>query len=267
MTTESPRHLSEEDLVLAHYRELPAADQAQAEAHLSGCETCRHARERLVETLGLVDTAPDADAPPGFERVMWARVQARLDDARQPRGWFLPRWAWAGSGIAALALVAFLAGRWSGAPPPAPTVAGAPGAVTGAASGDSVPERVLLVAAGDHFDRTQMVLAELVNADPAQAGILDSERARAADLVSTNRVIRQSAEAAGDQVMADLLDDLERVLLELANGGGEDAAAELELLRARIESRGILFRLRVISSDVRQREAPPRRAPQAGPVS
>jgi hypothetical protein len=38
-------------------------------------------------------------------------------------------------------------------------------------------------------------------------------------------------------------------------------------LRARIESRGILFRLRVISSDVRQREAPPRRAPQAGPVS
>ena len=267
MTTESPRHLSEEDLVLAQYRELPAAEQAQAEAHLADCEACRDARERLVETLGLVDAAPAAEAPPGFERVMWARVQARLDDARQPRGWFLPRWVWAGSGIAALALVAFLAGRWSGAPTPAPSVAGAPGAVTGAAGGDSVPDRVLLVAAGDHFDRTQMVLAELVNADPAQAGILDSERARAADLVSTNRVIRQSAEAAGDQVMADLLDDLERVLLEVANGGGEDTAAELELLRARIESRGILFRLRVISSDVRQREAPPRRAPQAGPVS
>lgn len=268
MTTESPRHLSEDDLVLAHYRELPAAEQAQAEAHLAGCEHCRHARERLVETLGLVDAAPAAEAPPGFERVMWARVQAGLDEARQRRAWFLPRWAWAGSGIAALAVVAFLAGRWTGAPTaPASAVATAPAAVSDTAGGTSVPERVLLVAAGDHFDRTQMVLAELVNADPAQAGILDAERARAADLVSTNRVIRQSAEAAGDQVMADLLDDLERVLLEVANGGGEDAAAELELLRARIESRGILFRLRVISSDVRQREAPPRRAPQAGPVS
>ena len=85
--------------------------------------------------------------------------------------------------------------------------------------------------------------------------------------MSTNRVIRQSAEAAGDQVMAGLLDDLERVLLEVANGGGDDTAAELEMVRTRIESRGILFRLRVITSDVRQRETQPRRVTQGAPVS
>jgi hypothetical protein len=161
-----------------------------------------------------------------------------------------------------LAAAAFLAGRWSGVPvtpPPTETVE-----VTAPAS--DTPERILLVAAGDHFDRSQMVLAELVNADPSQAGILDGERARAADLVSTNRVIRQSAAAAGDEVMEGLLEDLERVLLEVANGGGESTAAELEMVKARIESRGILFRLRVITSDVRQREAQPRRV-QGAPVS
>ena len=259
---QSPSHLSEEDLVLAHYRELPAADQAAADAHLAGCEHCRTARARLVETLGLVDSAPAAEPPPGFERVMWARVQAALPapEVAGWRAWFAPRWVMAAS-AASLLLVAFLAGRWSSTPTPTPATETA--AVTTPVS--DTPERILLVAAGDHFDCTQMVLAELVNADPAQAGILDVERARAADLVSTNRVIRQSASDAGDQVMADLLDDLERVLLEVANGGGDDTAAELEMVKARIESRGILFRLRVITSDVRQREAQPRAL--AGPVS
>ncbi len=258
-------HLSEEDLVLAYYRELPAREQSSAEEHLADCEACREARARLVETLGLVDAAPAAEPPPGFERVMWARVQAALPPA-QPSGvlaWFTPRWVMAAA-AASLLLVAFLAGRWSGAPPQAPTPATETAAVTTPAS--DTPERILLVAAGDHFDRTQMVLAELVNADPAQAGILDVERARAADLVSTNRVIRQSASDAGDEVMVGLLEDLERVLLEVANGGGDDTAAELEVLRTRIESRGILFRLRVITSDVRQREAQPRRT-LAAPVS
>ena len=42
--------------------------------------------------------------------------------------------------------------------------------------------------------------------------------------------------------------------MELANGTDEDTAAELRQLRERIESRGILFRMRVVGSDVRERE-------------
>jgi hypothetical protein len=262
--TESPLsrpHLTEETLVLAHYRDLPPPEQSAADAHLAACEPCREAERRLVQTLGLVDAAPAPEPPPGFERVMWARVQAALPD-RQPAGWrawLAPRWAVA-AGAVVLVAAAFVAGRWSGAPVPTPATESAEVIPAG-----DVRERVLLVAAGDHFDRTQMVLAELVNADPAQVGILDAERARAADLVSTNRVIRQSAAAAGDDVMEGLLEDLERVLLEVANGGGDDTAAELETLKTRIESRGILFRLRVVTSDVRQREAQPRRT-AGGPV-
>jgi hypothetical protein len=255
-------HLTEETLVLAHYRDLPAPEQAAADAHLQTCGACREAEQRLVQTLGLVDAAPAPEPPPGFERVMWARVQAALPERQAAgwRAWLAPRWAFAAA-AAALVAVAFVAGRWSGAP-----VAPPPASETAAVLPPrDVQERVLLVAAGDHFDRTQMVLAELVNADPAQAGILDADRARAADLVSTNRVIRQSAAAAGDDVMEGLLEDLERVLLEVANGGGDDTAAELEMLKTRIESRGILFRLRVVTSDVRQREAQPRRT-AAGPV-
>ena len=70
--------------MLAYYRELPAPDQAAADNHLAACETCRAARTQLVETLGLVDAAPAAEAPPGFERVMWARVAGGVAAAVGP---------------------------------------------------------------------------------------------------------------------------------------------------------------------------------------
>jgi hypothetical protein len=114
------------------------------------------------------------------------------------------------------------------------------------------PERVLLVAVGDHLDRSQMVLVELLNADPS-APMLPVERERAADLVSANRLIRQSASQAGEAGVADVLDELERVLIEIANGTADESASELQVLKARIESRGILFRLRVVNQAVRER--------------
>jgi hypothetical protein len=42
--------------------------------------------------------------------------------------------------------------------------------------------------------------------------------------------------------------------MEIVNGPAEVTADELNALRARIESRGILFRVRVLSSEIRERE-------------
>ncbi len=64
--------------------------------------------------------------------------------------WF-PQWALAG-GIAALVLVAFMAGRFSGGEPSGVTSGGS------VVAGNS-PERVLETAVGDHLDRTQMMLS------------------------------------------------------------------------------------------------------------
>ena len=48
---------------------------------------------------------------------------------------------------------------------------------------------------------------------------------------------------------------LERVLIEIANAPPDVSARELDALRAEIEQRGILFRLRVVSSEMRTRES------------
>jgi hypothetical protein len=72
--------------------------------------------------------------------------------------------------------------------------------------------------------------------------------------VAANRLYRQTAVANGDAGIADLLDELERVLVDLAASPEEISAEDLNTVRRRIESRSLLFKVRVISSEIRQRQ-------------
>jgi hypothetical protein len=112
---------------------------------------------------------------------------------------------------------------------------------------------VLQAAVGDHLDQTQMMLVELANADTDQADVLASEQARASDLVAVNRIIRASAEQSGDAAIVDVLEDLERVLMEIANAPANASSNDLTDLQSRITTQDLLFRLRVIASEMRQR--------------
>ena len=243
-------HLSEEELILHYYGEHDRAEDARVEAHLAACHDCQGANERLRRVMTLVDSAAPVEARPGFERDVWARLEPQLDTPSF--GWrklfWFPQWALAG-GVAALVMAAFVAGRFSTGdvttvrPPSAPVIADA----------QADPERVLHAAVGDHLDRTQLMLFELVNSDVDQPDMLAAEQGRAADLVAANRLIRQSAEQSGDSGVADVLDDLERVLLEIANAPAGAASNELSDLKSRIAAQDLLFRVRVISSEMRQR--------------
>jgi len=115
------------------------------------------------------------------------------------------------------------------------------------------PERVLQAAVGDHLDRTQMMLVELVNAGTDHGDVLAGEQSRAADLVAANRVIKASALQSGDTQIVDVLEDLERVLLEIANAPADASSKEMTDLQSRITTEDLLFRLRVIASEMRQR--------------
>src|SRR5262249_1091865 len=149
--------------------------------------------------------------------------------------------------MAALLVATFLAGRLTHQAGPQ------------SAKNEQIRERILLVAVGDHLERSQMVLAELTNA-PDQKGKVDisDERQMAADLLGDNRPFRQTAHRTGDATVANVLDDLERVLLEIAHSPSEVSSNQLDDLRQQIESRGLLFKVRVLGSKVRDEEVAPR---------
>lgn len=237
-------HVNEEQLVLYYYGEPSGG----VEDHLASCESCRGAYHTLQQVLNSVDSLPVPERGADYEAQVWRAVESRLPRRRSVR-----RFAWrplaAATAMAGLLVAAFFAGRnWQNF-----------GLKESPASGadPQVRERILMVAVGDHLERSQVVLAELANSGAPRNGALDIsyEQRAAEDLVESNRLYRQTALSAGDEATANLLDELERVLLDIAHSPAEVSGAQLNDLRKEIEGRGILFKVKVFGSEVQERQA------------
>jgi hypothetical protein len=235
-------HLNEEQLVLFYYGE---AGTAGVEEHLGDCESCRAAYQTLQRVLNSVDSFAVPERPADYE----ARVWRQVDRALPRRTRFSFSWKPLAAALAAAALLvgAFFLGRST--KKPAPQIASDP----------QVRERVLLVAVGDHLERSQMVLVELANAGAPKNGSLDIsyEQQTAEDLIESNRLYRTTAASDGDVATAALLEDLERVLLEIVHSPSAVTERQLDELRKEINDRGILFKVKVFGTQVEQREAAP----------
>jgi len=255
-------HLSEDDCVLHYYGE--AGDLRPADAHLAECEACRRAFEELSAALQAMTGADVPERGESYGAEVWARIRPQLD-APEIQPWprrlaeffTWPRLATAGA-LATLLVAAFVAGRY-GAPPAAPPEAPVRADATPAPT--AVRERILLIAVGEHLDRSQMVLAELSNMDAAGPVDISAERDWARDLVASNRLYRQTAARDGKTAVAGVLDELERVLVDIANGPTTASPADLERLRDRLETQGLSFRVRVLGSQIKKDASRPIAAP------
>jgi hypothetical protein len=72
--------------------------------------------------------------------------------------------------------------------------------------------------------------------------------------LAANRLYRETALRTGDTATAALLGDLERVLVDVAASPSTLTQGDLDEVRRRIDSNGLLFKVRVVSSDVRERQ-------------
>jgi hypothetical protein len=229
-------HPTTDDLVLHYYGESPRA--AALDAHLEGCAECRRSWEELSRTLAAVtDEALSAGGIPEFGAAeadrAWQRLAPRLQTRRRPSRLLVPL------AMAASLIVAFVVGRHSATPPPA-------------AAGQG-PERVLLVAVGDHLDRSERLLVEMSNAAPDAAADDGKRQQQAEELVAANRLYRQAAARAGEPGMADVLEELERLLVEVAHQPSL-TPTDVKELKRRIEFLGLLFKVRVLGSEVREKQ-------------
>jgi hypothetical protein len=242
-------HIHDDDLVLHYYGEMPDAEEARLAAHLAACGMCTDAYRRLQRVLTTVEAGAAAEAPENIERLVWARLEPNLERGARKRGWhgwlvLTPAHLALAAAVVILVTGAFFAGRLF---PPGGDRAPAE------ASAQAVRERILLVNLGDHLDRSQMVLVEMVSADGNSVD-MSAERDRAEQLVAANRLYRQTAVNTGEPRIAELLDELERVLVDVAASPDRMDAADLDAMRRRIESRELLFKVRIVSSEVRERQ-------------
>ena len=257
-------HLTEDDLVLHYYGELDAAASARTGEHLRECADCHASFTTLQRVLAAVESAPPVDVREGFERTVWARLQPELE--RPQRGWFSwlvlspARLAWIGA-VVVLVAAAYFAGRLSQRPSETVVAENHSKTTTGPTVGNSPSpgstgfrEQILLSDLGSHLDRSQMMLIDLVSADSTDLGDFASERTRAEELAADNRLYRQAALANGNTSLAAVLDDLEQVLVDVAATPDKVSAEDLNEVRRRIENKGLLLKVRVMSTEVQRRQ-------------
>jgi hypothetical protein len=255
-------HPNEEELIAYHGGE-PTKREAIA-THVADCPECRAELARIDAVLAALSSLPVPNPGADYGARVWQKIAPRLPE-RPPlrwwqfdsgslaagwRAWLEPRRLAALGAVAAIAIVAFVAGRATKRPPVGQEV------VTADAS--KIRERVLVMAVGEHLGRSEMMLIELGNAEPENSKQkevnISSERRRAEDLVQENRLYRQTALEQGDTALAGVLDELERVLLDVAHSPGEVTPAQLDEMQQRIAARGILFKVRVVGKELQQRE-------------
>jgi hypothetical protein len=235
-------HLSEEDQILLYYKEPGPASHAGA--HLAGCAECRAAAESLARTLDICNQAAVPERGPEFGRDVWLRMVPRL--ASQPPANRFPAWRiWlAAAALAVLLVAVFLAGRLS-RPAQEPVMTGL---------SDHARERILAIAVADHLDRVQMLMTEISNSGGDGPEALASNKARAGDLVQESRLMQQTLAARGETSTTAFLDEVERFLIEASHTPDGASVSEVRDLRERIESGSLLFKVRIVESNLRNEE-------------
>jgi hypothetical protein len=239
------KHLTEEELIEHYYSE--DFYKAEAEMHLQACKHCAQAYEELGKLLGSV-RAPEPPARSAeYGAQVWQSIQGSLQPYQPKKKLSYFRWPQLAYAAACLLFLAgaFLAGRiWEHAHTK-PLLASAP---------QQSKERVVLFVLDNHLDRSERLLVQLNHAGAEEENVDLPLQAEARQLLTDNRLYRQSVAQTNDPLLAAALDHLERVLVEVANSPDDLNGADIARIEQEMNTQGLLFQIRVLRTKVSEQQ-------------
>jgi len=247
---------------LYFYEELDEAELVSVDRHLGGCEACRRALQELSVISAALAARPHVTAPPSAD---WSGFMARLDAAvrrHRPsvtsgqsgpaapkavdftsRRSYIPYLAVAA--LLALVTMSVLFVARSRAPQQ-------PTATASVSDPAPTPARALGLASltEQKFERSKLVVLGLAAKDARSASPADwgYEREFASTLLSDTRLYRMAAEESGLRPLADVMGDLEILLLQTSMSPGNADGENLEQLQRLISKRDLLAKMEVVSN-------------------
>jgi hypothetical protein len=249
-------HCSDDELALYFYGDADRPERIQA--HLDRCARCAATYAELAATLKLVAVPPIPERDERYGLEVWQRIRPQLP-ATPPAvfaGWrrrVYPIAALAAAAVVVFAIAVGGGGAWRR---PAAGLGPAPGtmAATAPASNANAADHARRAAISDHLEQSARLLLDFANAEGGRIDVT-SQRAWAGELLQSNRLYRDAATLAGDAGVADVLDDLERSLLDIANGPSMLTEADHQLVQRRVDASALLFKLRVLSDALHEDDA------------
>lgn len=243
-------------MVDALYHELNSRQQKSFDRHLASCKTCASEYQQLSWTLKVMDRREMPVIKPDYWQDYWARLSERLPE-KSPRV-FWPDWrSW------------FPTIPLTGRPALIPLVAALLLVATGIFIGRTtllqrpelgVPVQATvfdpsLIAefnelASSYLERSKMMLMGLDNFDPRldDPAALNISRHRdlSQELLLQGRMLRDHQVAVADPRLQILIDEIERVLLQVANSGEQDPMWTVRMAQEGIDKNSILLRITLI---------------------
>jgi hypothetical protein len=260
-------HFSEDDLTLYYYGEGRRRDAI--ERHLESCAPCASLYREIAGTLAMIAAREVPERGDQYGLEVWQRIRHKLPERDTGFSRF---WGFSGFGLAAAAallmIAAFVGGRAWQRLETQKTASHANGEnaenpknLENPGNPENPANLILLTSVADHLDRSARVLTDIMNASD-RGDDISTEQRWAVDLLDASRLYRQDAVDAGEQSVANVLDELERSLLEIVHSPSQISAADLEQIRRRIDAAALLFKVRVMRDELRQREEPDRPLPR-----
>jgi hypothetical protein len=237
--------MTHENPELYFYDELPPDERAAFETHLASCAECRTALAELASIRAALEPArDDAERSPFEWHAFMRRLERRLDDVQGHAAGPRRPVMYAVLALAATLVVGIAVGALWQRERSAAVTGRAP--VSAASTASAPANRAAVLAAADHFRRAKLVLLGLASKDPAAAGAADwaYERALAASLLPDTRLHRLAALEAGEAGLADLLGDLELLLLQASYAERPDRTTLTRLQRF-INRRDLFVRMEI----------------------
>lgn len=252
----------------AYLNELDKEQRLVFEHHLEECAECRAAFAENTGMLDFIKKKPGHEPGPVFWDDYWANLHTRMVDedvlpikSKKKKALSFPafkfnrRWVFQAAAAMALLVMGIFIGREIFPPAAGPGV-----------PGDRQPVLASQQAAGEqlfhrarHFiEQSKVMLLAIDNfdAETEDAFTLDLpfQQQVSQKLVSQAEGIKNDLDASGQRRLRDLINDLEIILLQVAN---LDPGADLEavqLIRDGVKIRGVLFEIRLLDMNRPQKK-------------
>jgi hypothetical protein len=239
------------------YNELDHEQKKSFDAHLEACSKCTKDFEKMRETMGVLSQRARTEPDPLFWDSYWDKLVDRMEETERSvpaivkwwqRFWqsirFQPSWTYrVATAVALIAIGVFIGKLYFGRPVSEQvetfqTVQVPPTAV----------EQVSLQQRADRYiERSKILLLGLINFDPeyedAYALDLPYQQQISQELVREANLLKEELNDPAQQQLLDLIEDLEIILLQIANLESEYDLTGIELVKSGVDRRGILLKI------------------------
>jgi len=236
----------------ALFGELDMKTKEKLDRHLAACPACSELFREMKETLEAMAEDPTPDPGPDFWEHYWDALALRMGrealnseavlspgrpSGRRFRPW--TRLALGTAAAAALIIIGIFIGR---------TLDRAPGDILSRAPTiqPAATPTPLFIRTSHYLRRSKVLLLAVVNFDPATGDLYglnpELQKRTSGELVREAVVLKKELKGT-DPRLEQLVSDLERIFLQIANLKAEGDLAEVEVIRSGLEQNDILFRI------------------------